>query len=214
MLFNKKIATAALLSLAALPLASMAQSTPWSVRLGATALHMANKSDPISALSVPADAIHVDNKTIPEFDINYTITPNWVADLVLTVPQTANASITGVGSIGTFKFLPPTLLAQYHFMPSDAFDPYVGAGVNFTWITSVNMGVGSSIPLDLKKTSFGAAVELGANYNVDKQWYVNADFKYISPLQSDVSTTYGGLGKISVAKLDPYLFSIGVGYRF
>jgi outer membrane protein len=210
MLFNHHRCAVALMAAAALPLAASAQSTPWSVRLGITDVQMANKSDPIPALSVPTDAIHVGNKTIPEVDIYYGVTPNWVAELVLTYPQTANVTLEG-GSIGSFKFLPPSLLAQYHFLPSDALDPYVGLGLNFTWITSVNLNVAGVGPLDLKKSSFGAIAELGANYNVDKQWYVNANVKYINPLQSDVSA---GGSKVSTAKLDPYLYSLGVGYRF
>lgn len=40
--------------------------------------------------------------------------------------------------VGTFKHLPPTLLAQHHF-PLNGFKPYVGAGVNYTRFSSVDL---------------------------------------------------------------------------
>jgi len=206
---------AALLAAAAIPGLAAAQETPWSVRVGVGELHMANKSDAFTALNLnfPADAVHVNNKAIPEVDVYYTFNPNIVAQLVLTVPQSQEVKLGGPtndASLGTFKHLPPSLVAQYHFLPGTQFDPYVGLGVNFTWITSVNLSV-AGVPLDLKKTSFGAVLDVGGDFNVDKRWFVNLDFKLINPLQSDVSA--GGT-KLTTAKLNPYLYSLGVGYHF
>jgi len=192
------------------PGVAAAQETPWAVRLGVLDLQPANKSDAIPGLGVPADAIHVNSKAFPELDIYYTFTPNIVAELVLTYPQKQTVTLLG-GDIGTFKHLPPSLVAQYHFLPGQMLDPYVGAGVNFTWISSVDLNVPGVGPLDLKKTSFGAVADIGADWNVDKRWFVNVDVKYVTPLQSDLSA--GGT-KVSVVKVDPFLYGIGVGYRF
>jgi outer membrane protein len=210
------LAAASLVAAATVPSLALAQSTPWSVRLAGTEVHMADQSDAFSALGLnfPSGAVHVGNKLIPEFDINYAFTPNIVAQLVLTYPQTANVTLGGPtqgASLGTFKFLPPTLVAQYHFLPGQAFDPYVGAGINYTWITSVHLGV-AGVPLDLKKSSFGAALNVGGDFKIDKAWFVNADVKYINPLQSDVLLPDGS--KLTTAKLNPLLYSLGVGYRF
>jgi outer membrane protein len=35
--------------------------------------------------------------------------------------------------LGSVDLLPPTLTLQWHFMPDQSFDPYVGAGVNYTY---------------------------------------------------------------------------------
>ncbi len=198
-------AAAALVAAAVIPSLAGAQETPFSVRLGVTNLQPANKSDAFS--TVPADAIHVTSKTLPEIDLYYTFTPNIVAELVLTYPQSHDVTLSGT-NIGSFKELPPTLLGLYHFLPKQQFDPYVGVGLNFTWITDVHL---ASETLDLKKSSFGAALDVGVDYNVDKRWFVNADIKYITPLQSDV--TAGG-NKVTTVKVDPFLYSIGVGYHF
>lgn len=207
---NKIRSTATLVAmagLAALSGVAAAQDSGWSVRLGVLDLQPANKSDAGGPLGLPADVVHINSKVMPEFDIFYTFTPNIVAELVLVLPQKQEVTLAGT-DIGSFKHLPPSLVAQYHFLPGQQFDPYLGAGVNFTWITSVHLLNGAA---DLKKTSVGAAFDVGCDFNVDKRWYVNADVKYITPLQSDVSV----LGtKVTTAKLDPFLYGIGVGYRF
>jgi outer membrane protein len=201
-------AAVALLALAAASGAAVAQDTGWSVRLGALDLHPSNKSDGGGPLNLPVDAVHVNSKVMPEFDIFCTFTPNIVAELVLVLPQKQEVTLAGK-DIGSFKHLPPSLVAQYHFLPGQQFDPYVGAGVNFTWITSVHLLDGAA---DLQKTSFGGVLDLGGDFNIDRRWFVNADVKYIVPLQSDVTVT--GVGKVTTAKLDPLLFGVGVGYRF
>jgi len=209
--FAKALATGmALFAAVTLPCVAGAQETPWSVRLGATDLQPANRSDSIPALGVPADVIHIGSKLLPELDIFYTFTPNIVAELVLTYPQKQEVTLSS-HDIGSLKHLPPSLVAQYHFLPGQQADPYVGVGVNFTWITSVHLNVPGVGNLDLTKTSFGAALDVGGDFNVNKHWFLNADIKYIVPLQSDLSA--GGT-KVSTLSLDPFLLSLGVGYHF
>jgi outer membrane protein len=199
------LALAAMCGLAAACGVAAAQDSGWSVRVGALDLQPANKSDAFGP--VPADAVHVNSKVFPEFDILYAFTPNIVGELVLTYPQKQEVTLLGT-DIGSFKHLPPSLVAQYHFLPGQQFDPYLGAGVNVTWISSVHLLDGAG---DLKKTSVGGVLDVGCDFNVDKRWYVNADVKYVAPLRSDVSV----LGtKVTTARLDPFLYGIGVGYRF
>ena len=111
--------TSVLLALAALGFAghALAQQSPWLVRARAVHLNMADKSEAIPALGVGADQITVNNKTIPELDITYFVTPNIAAELILTVPQKQTVSVAGT-DVGTFKHLPPTLTVQYHFSPA------------------------------------------------------------------------------------------------
>jgi len=183
------------------------ESGPWAVRVGILELHSANKSDGGGPLGLPADAIHVSNKAFPEVDVLYAFTPNIVAELVLTYPQKHEVTLGGT-DIGSFKQVPPSLLGQYHFLPGGLLDPYVGAGINFTWISSVHLLNGAG---DLKKTSVGGVLDLGLDYRIDARWFANLDVKLITPLQSDVSV--GGT-KVSTVKVNPMLYGLGVGYRF
>ena len=67
---TSKSFTAAAICLASLfaSTASHAQSSPWLVRVRALHIDPANKSDPIPSLAVPANAIHVKDRWVPELD--------------------------------------------------------------------------------------------------------------------------------------------------
>ncbi|NML62312.1 OmpW family protein [Massilia sp. RP-1-19] len=182
-----------------------AEEYSWLVRARATYLNPADKSGPVGGTGA-SDRISVESRTIPELDISYFFSPNVAAELVLTYPQKHEVYLDGQ-PIGTFKHLPPTLLAQYHFQPDSQFSPYVGAGVNFTHLSSVKLLGGTG---DLESNSVGLALQAGIDFNIDKRWSVNLDIKRLN-IRSDVLA--GGV-KISDVKVDPTLVSLGVGYRF
>jgi outer membrane protein len=176
-----------------------AQETPWLVRARAVNLDMANKDSTGLGLTV-------DNKTIPEVDVSYFFTPNIAAELILTVPQKQTVSSNGT-SIGTFKHLPPTLLMQYHFTGLNGYTPYVGAGINYTDISKVNL-LGGVATLD--KDSWGGALQVGVDIPLDKNWSINFDVKKVY-IRTHV---YAGGVNAGTLKLDPLLVGAGVGYRF
>jgi len=182
-----------------------AQTSPWQVRARAVHIDPADKSEPLAGVGA-SDRIGVSDKTIPEIDVSYFFTPNIAAELVLTYPQKHDVYLDGK-TIGTFKHLPPSLLAQYHFMPGATVSPYVGAGVNWTTFSSNNIlnGAGS-----LEHDSWGLALQAGVDYKLSQNWSLNVDVKKLQ-LRSDV--LIGGV-KASRVKVDPVLFGIGVGYRF
>ena len=112
--------------------------------------------------------------------------------------------------MGTFKHLPPTLTLQYHFTDLGAYKPYVGAGLNYTKISSVSLKNGNDV-LQLDNDSFGAALQVGVDIPLDKKWSVNVDVKKVY-IKTDV---YGPSGaSLGTLKLDPVLLGVGVGYRF
>ena len=199
--------TAAILALAALGLASQAfaQQSPWQIRARAVNLNPADKSDPVGGTG-PADQITVSNKTIPEVDITYFLSPNLAAELILTYPQKHDVALSGT-NIGTFKHLPPTLTLQYHFTPAAQVSPYVGAGVNYNRLSSVKLLGGAG---DLESHSFGLALQAGVDFKIDKNWSINLDVKKVQ-IRSDVMV---GGAKVSEVKVDPLLIGVGVGYRF
>ena len=178
---------------------AMAQETPWLVRARAVNLNMANNDSTGLGLTV-------NDKTIPEVDVSYFFSKNVAAELVLTVPQkqTVHSSVLAA-DVGTFKHLPPTLTLQYHFTDFASFTPYVGAGVNYTNISSVNLG---GVRLD--HSSVGAAFQAGVDIPLDKHWSLNVDVKKVY-IKTDV---YSGASDLGTLKLDPVLFGVGVGYRF
>lgn len=181
-----------------------AEEGNWLVRARAVHISPVDKSDAIPGLA-GADAISISSRTIPEVDISYFFTPNWAAELVLTYPQKHTVRLNGA-DIGSFKQLPPTLMVQYHFMPSAQFSPYLGAGLNYTRISNVDLQGGA----DLDRNSVGLALQAGVDFKLNQKWSLNLDVKKVQ-IRTDV-TANGS--KLTTVKLDPLLVGVGVGYRF
>lgn len=208
-----KLRLLSITALAAFALAPLTTSaSPWSARLRGTYLEMANRSDAFSALGTnfAANAVHINSKWIPEFDFTYTFTEHFSTELVLTVPQSQDVTLAGVGKLGTFKHLPPVLTAQYQFAPSEKVRPYIGVGVNYTLIYDTDLKV-AGVPLALENGSFGVAGQAGCNFVIDRTWSLNLDAKYVT-LASDVSVKGGP--RLTTAHLNPWLLSLGFGMRF
>ncbi|MBO9680809.1 MAG: OmpW family protein [Acidovorax sp.] len=173
---------------------------PWLVRVRAVNLDSADKDSTGLGLSI-------NNKTIPEVDVSYFFTPNIAAELILTYPQKHDVRSAALGGkIGTLKHLPPTLLAQYHFTNFGSFKPYVGAGVNYTRFSSVNLPLGATVD----KNSWGPALQVGVDIPLTKQLSLNFDIKKVY-IKTDVNVPGVTSGKF---KVDPLLVGVGLGYRF
>lgn len=189
------------LAAAALLTAGTATAQDWMVRLRVIDVDPAVSTD--GALS--AMGIGVDNRFAPELDITYFFTKNIALELIAA---TTKHDISAFGAtLGSVKVLPPTLTLQYHFTDLGAFKPYVGAGINYTYFYDVNLlgGLG-----DVSKSSFGGALQVGMDYALDKNWVINADIKKLW-INTDVSVAGVPVGNLEI---NPWVFGIGVGYRF
>lgn len=171
--------------------------SPWLVRVRAVHLDSANKDSTGLGLSV-------NNKTIPEVDITYFFNKNVAAELILTVPQKHDLRSNGT-NIGSLKHLPPSLLVQYHF-DAPGFKPYVGAGVNYTRFSSVNLPAG----VDIDRNSWGGALQVGVDIPLSKNLSLNFDVKKVY-IKTDV---FAGGAKAGTFKVDPVLVGVGLGWRF
>lgn len=173
------------------------------VRLRALHLDSANKDTTGLNLSI-------NNKTFPELDISYFITPNIAAELILTYPQKHTLYSNGA-EIGTLKHLPPTLTFQYH-LPLGTFRPYVGLGLNATNFSDVQFtpAVVTALQPNVKRMSYGAAAQIGADYALGGGWLLNFDVKKVQIK----TTVYSGTATAGTFKVDPLLVSVGFGKRF
>ena len=199
---KKQIVVAALLA-AGTVTGAMAQSSgegAWMVRARAVNLDMSNKDSTGLGLVV-------NNKTIPEVDVTYFLTPNVAAELILTVPQKQTVYSNGA-SIGTFKHLPPTLLAQYHFTGLQGYRPYVGVGINYTDISKVSL-LGGAVTLD--QDSWGGALQAGVDIALDRNWSINLDVKKV---YIKTNVFLAGAQQPGEFKINPTLVGLGLGYRF
>ncbi|MDC8784624.1 OmpW/AlkL family protein [Roseateles koreensis] len=195
--------TAAALACTALA-AQAQQEGPWMVRARAVNLDSANSDSTGLGLSI-------NNKVIPEVDISYFITPNIATELILTYPQSHDIRSNG-SKIGTLKHLPPTLSLQYHFIPNGTFRPYVGLGVNFTNFSEVKFdsAVDTALHPSTDNTSWGLSAQIGADYQIAKNIYLNVDVKKVQ-IGTKIYSSGTEVGKF---KVDPLLIGVGVGMRF
>ena len=193
---------AALVPVAAHAQSALSSEGPWLVRVRATYMLNDNGNSPSLALG----QVEVQDRWIPEFDVSYFFTDNIAAELVLTWPQKVDVSLDGT-NIGSVKALPPTLMLQYHFLPNETFRPYAGVGINYTSFSSRDF----SIPgLNSSSSSWGPAVQAGFDVQIAPRWYLNADVKYV---WMDTDVTLNG-SRLTTVDVNPWLLSIGIGYRF
>ena len=133
--------------------------------------------------------VTLNKKVIAEVDFTYFITPNLAAELILTYPKSTPCRSMVWRRVRS-RHLPPTLTAQYHFLPTGQFRPYVGAGVNYTNITAVNL----PLNLNLDRGSFGFAIQAGVDVQVAPQVFVNFDIKQVN-IETKLRTAAGRRGR-------------------
>lgn len=193
-----RILMALILALAA----GMAQAAQGDWLGRARVIHIAPDASS-SALGLDAS-----NETTLELDFTYFVTNRLGLELILATKQ---HDVTSNGArIGEVTHLPPTLTLQYHFAPdSPSFRPYVGAGVNYTRFYDINLLNGAAT---VEKSSWGGALQLGADFPVNKTFFINVDVKKIW-IDTDVKLTATGATAANF-KINPVILGLGVGMKF
>ncbi|MDO9126070.1 OmpW family protein [Methylotenera sp.] len=225
------------LATAIAPTFAMAEAGDIVVRLRATHVNPSESSNlgrqtdatyggvPFSAAVLYGDAnaqLQVGSNTIPEIDFSYYITKNIAAELILALGTRHDVKVSSAGAVnpnlGSVNLLPPTLTAQWHFMPDTMIDPYVGAGVAFVLgmdrsLTANAPGVGS-FPIRVDRNNWGGVIQAGFDINLQDKWLVNFDVKKLW-VSTDVELDLGtGFKKIDSLDIDPWVVSIGIGKKF
>ncbi len=188
-----------------------AQDAKWQIRVRAIAV----VPDEEATISVIGGDVEVDNAYMPEVDFTFFFTPNIAAELILaTTKHDAVAVGTTLGDVdlGSVWLLPPTLTLQYHLIPEGVVRPYIGAGGNLTLFYNVEVAPGSAVTEADYSTSFGFALQAGADIPLgDQGWFLNVDAKKIF-LSTDVDLNGGSI--MADLTLDPWVIGVGFGYAF
>jgi len=150
----------------------------------------------------------------------YKFTDHIGVELLAATPFSHRVGVKGGGLDGKLaqvKHLPPTLTLQYYPMDKTSrWQPYFGAGINYTMffdekLTDQQKANGfSSLKL---KNSWGLAAQVGMDYMINDRLMFNVAAWYI-----DIDTTArarlgGDRVKVDV-DIDPWVFMIGLGYKF
>lgn len=196
----------------------------WSARIGATHIAPQVRSGTLSTPSFPGTKVDVDSDTQLSGGVNYMLTDHWAVDVPLGLPFKhdfqGDGEIAGAGKVGEAKALPVTVLAQYRFAePTSVFRPYAGLGVTYAKFfkarTSASLNAMTGGTPDNPTTAridsrFGAVAQVGFVWSLGERWFVDASY-YKTFLKT---RTYLSSGQNIALRLNPNVFSVGVGYRF
>lgn len=202
----------------------------WRIRLRGVAV-IPQESATIGVIGGDAK---ISNSFIPELDFTYFFDRHFAAELILGTTRhkvstvSSDLSAIGAGSnanvdLGKVWLLPPTLTLQYHY-PVGKFNPYVGAGINYTIFYSADQG---PVVKDIKyENKFAFAAQAGFDIDISKKMFVNVDLKklFLSTTATvDASNlTPAGSPQLSPVlqninadvKINPWLLGVGIGYKF
>ncbi|MEM9622831.1 MAG: OmpW family outer membrane protein [Pseudomonadota bacterium] len=196
----KYLLTTTLICCALLSQPTLADTGDWLVRVGAN--YVDPKSDNHSIVEVQGNAMVTFNAT-------YFVTPNWAVELLAALPFEHDIDLVSGPQVAKTKHLPPTLSAQYHFMPDAAVRPYIGAGINYTlFFEESTRGAldGSSLELE---DSVGLAAQLGVDIDLADRWFLNASVRW---MDIDTRAKLDGVS-LGDVEIDPWTYGINLGYR-
>lgn len=169
--------------------------------------------------------ISVDNNTQLGLNFAYMFTDHWGVELLAATPFSHDLSVSGLagdlnslnGSLGDVKHLPPTLSVVFYPMDTRSkFQPYLGVGINYTvfFDDSVSSSAAakgfSNLDLD---DSWGLAGQVGMDYFITDNITLNAQVRYID-IDTDASVDLNGATLDVDVDVDPWVYMIGVGYKF
>jgi len=214
------------------------QQGDWVLRVGATTVAPDTDSDTISlpdGLTAEAD---VDNDTQLGIIPAYMMTDNFGFELLAATPFEHDIEAKGEGAIsgtnlqaGSAKQLPPTLVFQYYPRGGKpGWQPYIGAGLNYTQffdedvdnelintLGALTDGVVDDADLSLEQ-SWGVAFQAGVDVPFYDHWAFNACVWYLdidSTAKLTPKSNGTSLDRVDFdVHIDPWVYNIGVAYRF
>ncbi|NMF99354.1 outer membrane beta-barrel protein [Aromatoleum toluolicum] len=153
----------------------------------------------------------------------YMLTDHVGVELLAATPFKHSVSVKGLpaglnGRLATIEQLPPTVTLQYFPMDSSSkWQPYVGAGINYTTFFNEDLTDGRKAQgfshLD-REDSWGLALQAGIDYMLTDRIVLNAAVWRIG-IDSHATARHPVLGKVKVSvEIDPWVYMVGVGYKF
>ena len=193
------------------------------VQLGWNKIMPKVKSSDLSAPSLPGSQINIKSASALFATLTYMVTDDISVEALGGLPYKHDivgaGAVAGVGKIGSIHQISPTVLLQYRFLSADGpFRPYVGAGPTFAKfygtkgsaaLTAVTNPGGTPTTIG-GDTEWGASLQAGANYKIDKHWFVDASvIKTFISTKATLST-----GQETKARLNPIAINASIGYTF
>lgn len=159
-----------------------------------------------SGSPIPVD---ISDEWVPSLQVEYFFNDNVSAELLCCVATHDVTAAGGAVDLGTVTHFPPTVTLKYRWTDFGDFQPYVGAGVNYTAFIDSDPPSGLSVDYD---ESFGAALQVGFDYRLDDHWALNLDVRQLW-IDTDV-TISGAVNATDSVDINPIVVSTAIGYRF
>lgn len=184
------------------------QQGDWLIRLKATGIIPINKSSETTPLG---GQLETSSQLLPTLDVSYFLTNHWSIEALVGVISNdyrLEDSLLGDFKVSHTKSGTASLVAQYHFRPDAALNPYLGAGVNHTWPISVKTA--TNVPDINMQSLTSPLLEAGLDYRLSKHWFASANIRYVSiPTQH-----FSGDGFSAKSDTDVITPGAGMGLRF
>ncbi|MBC3766605.1 OmpW/AlkL family protein [Neptunicella marina] len=224
---NRNSITKALIVAGLISWAGFANAGDFIVRAGLTTVapQVDSSNVTVDGVGNVGMGVDVDNNTQLGLNFVYRYNANWALEVLAATPfkhditlehTTDNELGLGDGTLAETKHLPPTVSALYYFNTSSEFQPYVGLGVNYTvffdeeFKDARQQQTFSDLKLD---NSWGLSAQVGFDYALNDKWLVNASARYID-INTEANFTVLDLPAKVSADIDPWVYSITLGYRF
>jgi outer membrane protein len=231
---NKSLLSASLVALAlAAPLANAFEAGDILIRVGAITVNPEADSSSVKVDQGPLAGADLGGKATLSSDTQlglnfaYMLTNHLGIELLAATPFEHDVKLKGTalsaanGKLGTLKHLPPTLsLVYYPLDPKSAFQPYVGGGINYTYIYDEHVGSqaqSAGFSNFKAENSWGLAWQVGADYMLTDNIMINAQVRYIDidtrATVENNSIAPGTRARVDV-DVDPFIYMVGLGYKF
>lgn len=171
--------------------------------------------DESADISTIGGTVDISDEVVPTLQIEYFFNDNVSAELLCCMAKhDVKAVDTALGTVnlGKVAHFPPTLTVKYHWTELGAWQPYVGAGVNYTHFFDDELPAGGPVTSISYEDSWGGALQAGFDYKLDEHWSLNVDVRKVW-ISSDVTIVAGPTLNASV-DINPTIVTVGSGYRF
>jgi outer membrane protein len=160
--------------------------------------------------------VDISDQWVPSLQVEYFFNDHVSMELLCCVAtHDVRAVSTDVGDVdlGEVTHFPPTLTLKYRWTGMGAFEPYVGAGVNYTAFIDDDTPPSPPVNGIDYDSSVGGALQAGFDYRFDEHWSWNFDVRRIW-INTDVNidTTLGPV--TADVDIDPWVVTTAIGYRF
>jgi len=229
----KKLGIVAVCTGLSAPVLAMEQGD-WIIRGGAANVDPDASSDPIriptDPVTVLPGGVDVKDDTQLGLTVSYMLTDQWSVEVLASTPFEHDIVLEDAPvDAGSTKHLPPTVtLNWYPRGGQDGWQPFIGAGLNYTYfwdetadgqlksaLGEIVGGPGADpLPADLDlDPSWGLALRAGLDFPINDHWAVTASMYWIDiDTEAQVSTPAANVD--FDVEIDPFVYFLGAAYKF